>query len=172
MLAEKKFLMEKLKESGIKTNIYTSLKQLKNCNETHVGAVLRKKESFSRSGSRKKYTDEEGRRKQRKRLFERKTVLEVTIADSREDTVEDILSTFLTKIGKGFAENQNWIDLEIGDVEWMDEGDSILKSKVTVGFEVTFTGGVYVDSELKKVRIGTINAKEQEDAYGSNREEK
>lgn len=157
MLAEKNFLMDKLTESGIKTKVQTSLKQLKNCNDTHIGAVLRIKESFSRSGSKKRYTDKEGQRKQRNCLFERKTVLKVVIADSKEEKVEDVLSTFLTKIGKGLVENQNWVDLEIGEVDWIDEGDSILKSKIAIEFEITFTGGIYVDVPLKQVDLGKIN---------------
>ena len=41
MVAEKNYLIETLKSSGIKSQVYTEMKKLKQGNEPHVGAVLR-----------------------------------------------------------------------------------------------------------------------------------
>ena len=54
MKKEKDYLIAKLKESGIKSQVYTTMKKLKQANESHLGAVLRNGETLARSGSKKK----------------------------------------------------------------------------------------------------------------------
>ena len=158
MKVHRDFLVKTLKDAGVKGKIHESMKSLKNCNEIHVGAVLRIGEKFSRSGSKKKYTDQEGQRKQRNRLFDRTTTLHVVIADSDEDKVEDILTKFLKQIAKGLEVDGNWVGIELGDADWVEGDDSILKSKIAVEFDVTLTGGVYTDIDLKGVNIGSIGS--------------
>lgn len=53
MKKERDFIVEKLQEAGVHGKIHDSLKSLKNCNEVHVGAVLRSGERVSRSKSKK-----------------------------------------------------------------------------------------------------------------------
>ena len=157
MKEERDFLIKALQNAGVKGKIHESMKTLKNCNELHVGAVLRVRENFTRSGSKKRYTDKEGQRKQRNKLFDRITVLHVVIADTSEDKVETILNNFLTGISKGFEVNGNWIDLEISDAEWLEEEDTILKAKITVEFDVTLKGGIYVDTDVVNIGLGEVN---------------
>ena len=57
MVAETEYLIKILKESGIRSNVYTSFKKLKQGNELQVAAVLRNGEAFGRSGSKKTYTE-------------------------------------------------------------------------------------------------------------------
>lgn len=52
MKKEKDYLIAKLKESGIKSQVYTTMKKLKQANESHLGAVLRNGETLARSGSK------------------------------------------------------------------------------------------------------------------------
>lgn len=66
MVKERNYLIETLKRSGIKSQVYTNMKKLKAGNEVHVGAVLRNGETFARSGSKKTYIDQEGQRKAHK----------------------------------------------------------------------------------------------------------
>ena len=157
MKEEREFLINALKGAGVKGKIHESMKSLKNCNEMHVGAVLRVKESFTRSGSKRKYVDEEGQRKQRKKLFERITTLHVVIADTSEDKVEDLLKNFLTGISKGFATDGNWVDLEISEADWVEEEDSILKARIAVEFDIVLTGGIYVDTDVVNIGLGDVN---------------
>lgn len=157
MKEERDFLIKALQNAGVKGKIHESMKTLKNCNELHVGAVLRVRENFTRSGSKKRYTDKEGQRKQRNKLFDRITVLHVVIADTSEDKVETLLNNFLTGISKGFEVNGNWIDLEISDAEWLEEEDTILKAKITVEFDVTLKGGIYVDTDMVNIGLGDVN---------------
>ena len=91
MKKERDFIVEKLQEAGVHGKIHDSLKSLKNCNEVHVGAVLRSGERVSRSKSKKIYEDQAGQRITRKKLFERITVLHVVIGEYNEEKVENIL---------------------------------------------------------------------------------
>ena len=139
MKEERDFLIKALQKAGVKGKIHESMKTLKNCSELHVGAVLRVRENFTRSGSKKRYTDKEGQR------------------NTSEDKVEILLSNFLTGISKGFEVNGNWVDLELSDAEWLEEEDTILKAKITVEFDVTLKGGIYVDTDVVNIGLGEIN---------------
>jgi hypothetical protein len=156
MKEERDYIVQALKDAGVHGKIHESMKSLKNCSETHVGAVLRTGERFVRSGSKKRFTDQEGQRKQRNRLFERTTELHVVIADSSEEMVEDILTSFLKIIGKGLEIDGNWTGIEIGEADWVEGDDSILKSKIAVEFDVTLTGGIYTDTEVAAARFGGV----------------
>lgn len=156
MVIEKNYLIKTLKESGIKSQVYTNMKKLKQGNEPHVGAVLRNGETFTRSGSKKVYTDQEGRRKRRVKLWNRSTSLHVVIADTSEEKVEEILENFLVNLKKGLDVNGNWVNIEVGDADWVEDGDSILKAKVAVQFDVTFEGGIYQDRKIQPMEIGSI----------------
>lgn len=161
MKAERDFLVKKLKDAGIHGKIHESMKSLKNCNEVHVGAVLRTEEGFTRSGSKKRYTDQQGQRKQRNRLFERTTELHVVIADTDEAKVEEILTNFLKSISKGLEVDGNWVDIEIGKADWVEGADSILKSKIAVEFDVTLTGGIYTDTDVIGAKVGNIEVNKE-----------
>ena len=157
MVAEtREYIIQILKESGIRSQVYTTMKKLKQGNESHVGAVLQSSDTFNRSGSKKTYTDQEGQRKRRVKLWDRITVLHVVIADTSEERVETILETFLRKLKKGIPVDGNWVNIIIGDVDWVEEGDSILKAKVAVQFDITFEGGIYEDREMKEMKIGSV----------------
>lgn len=156
MVAEKAYLIETLKASGIKSQIYTNLKKLKQSNEPHVGAILRNGETFTRSGSKKVYEDQEGQRKRRAKLWSRETKFLTIIADTSEDKVAEILDQFLRNLKKGIAINGNWVDIVVGEVDWVEEDDSILKAKVAVQFDITFEGGIYEDRDMKPMGIGSV----------------
>lgn len=156
MVAETNYLINTLKESGIRSQIYKTMKKLKQANEAHVGAVLKNGEAFERSGSKKSYTDQEGRRKRRAKLWDRKTSFHVVIADTTEEKVEEILDKFLRKLKKGMDVDGNWVDIKVGDMDWVEDDDSILRAKVAVQFDITFEGGIYEDREIKPMDIGSI----------------
>ena len=132
------------------------MKKLKQGNEPHVGAVLRNGETLSRSGSKRKFVDQEGQRKRRVKLWDRSTSLHVVIADTSEEKVEKILDSFLRKLKKGIDVDGNWVNIVVGEVDWVEEGDSILKAKVAVQFDITFEGGIYEDRDIKPMDIGSV----------------
>lgn len=161
MKAEKDFLIRLLKEAGIKSAVYTSMKKLKAANEMHLGAVLVSGDSFTRSKHRKAYTDHEGIRKSRHRIWERDTEMKVVIADSDEGFCEDILEKFLLLVPKGIYVDGNWISIEVGKADWVEEEDSILRAKVAVEIPVTFGGGLYKDEAMGQMKLGSIEAEKE-----------
>lgn len=163
MKAERDYVVEVLRKAGVKGKIHESLKSLKNSNEVHLAAVLRIGETFSRSSSKKHYEDYEGRKKLRKKLFEREASLHVIIADTDEEKVETILENFLINLSKGFFINGNWVAVEIGTADWVLKEDSILQSKIAVEFDLLLTGGIYVDTNVKDVTVGEIAVKTREE---------
>nr|DAL92006.1 MAG TPA: hypothetical protein [Caudoviricetes sp.] len=156
MVKEKEYLIDILQSSGIKSQVYTSMKKLKQANEVHVGAVLRNGETFTRSGSKKIYRDQEGQRKRRAKLWDRTTTLRVVIADTSEEKVEVILDNFLRNLKKGVDVDGNWVNIIVGEADWVEEGDSILKAKIAVQFDITFEGGIYEDRDMKPMDIGSV----------------
>lgn len=160
MYKEKEYLVEKLKEAGIKSQVHSSLKKLKICQETHVGAVLRVDETFTRSNHKKSYDSTDGESKRRVRYYDRETKLKVVIADNNEEKVENILTEFLIVIGKGLLSDGEWREIELGEAKWFEEGDSILKSKVAVELEVTFKGSIYKDRIMQRKGINVMASKE------------
>lgn len=163
MVAEKNYLIDKLKVAGVRGTMHTTMKSLKNCNLSHVGAVLRMNEEFTHSGSKKIYGDQEGRQRMRRKLFDRKTSLRVVIADSDEAKCEAILERFLKEVGKGLCVDGNWVGLEVKDVEWLEDEDSILKAKIATQFVVEFTGGIYQDNDMKQLKLEEIEAEVTDD---------
>lgn len=156
MVAERDYIIQTLKDSGIRSQVYTTMKKLRQGNESHVGAVLQSSDTFNRSGSKKTFTDQEGQQKRRVKLWSRSTVLRVVIADTSEEKVEEILEKFLRRLKKGIPVDGNWVNIVVGDVDWVDEEDSILKAKVAVQFDITFEGGIYEDREMKEMEIGSV----------------
>ena len=156
MVKERNYIIETLKSSGIKSQVYTNMKKLKQGNEVHVGAVLRNGETFTRSGSKKNFVDQEGKRKRRVKLWDRSTSLHVVIADTSEEKVEEILEAFLRNLKKGMDVDGNWVNIVVGEADWVEEGDSILKAKVAVQFDITFEGGIYEDRDIKPMDIGSV----------------
>ena len=54
----KQYLIDKLKAAGIKSKPFTTEKALEKSQESHIGAVLFERETFTRNGSKKRYRDE------------------------------------------------------------------------------------------------------------------
>ena len=120
MVKERNYIVETLKNSGIKSQVYTNMKKLKQGNEVHVGAVLRNGETFTRSGSKRKFVDQEGRQKRRVKLWDRNTSLHVVIADTSEEKVEEILEEFLRNLKKGIDVDGNWVNIVVGEADWVE----------------------------------------------------
>jgi len=75
----KQYLIDKLKAAGIKSKPFTTEKALEKSQESHIGAVLFERETFTRNGSKKRYRDEEGTLHKRRKIMERATTFGVII---------------------------------------------------------------------------------------------
>ena len=48
------------------------------------------------------------------------------------------------------------MDIEIGQVEWVEKEDSILKANIACQIPITFHGGIYRDTRKNTAAIGDI----------------
>lgn len=163
----KQYLLTKLKDAGLRSTPYTSMKALEKSQESHLGAVLFENEAYLRNGSKTRYSDQTGATVKRRKVFDRNLTFTVTIGEYTDDKAEEILSQFLAVIDKGLYIDGNFTPIEIDGTDWVDKDDSILKSKVAVQVKITFYGGVYKEThfaKLKELEIESVdNKKEQDD---------
>ncbi len=147
----KQYLVEKLKEAGLKSKPHTTQKALERSQESHVGAVLFENESFARNGSKTRYSDQTGAQKKRRKVFDRTIAFTVIIGDYTDDAVEMMLESFLSGLDRGIMVDGNFVSLEVEGADWVDSDDSILKAKVAVQVKIRFDGGIYKDTDFSKV---------------------
>ena len=88
MRKEKEYLIARLKEAGVKGSVFTSLKKMEMSHDLQMAGVMVSGEVLTRSGSKTKYVDEEGRRRSRHKLWKRVTKMHVVIADTIDEKVE------------------------------------------------------------------------------------
>jgi hypothetical protein len=147
----REYLIDKLKQAGMKTTPYTTMKRLSAAAESHICAVLFGKDTFARNGSKTIYQDEAGIRHKRRKVFDRGLSFNVVIGDYDEDKVETIFEAFLTSLDAGLYIGGNYVPIEVESSEWVDKDDSILRAKIAVNIKVIFDGGVYKDSNFAKL---------------------
>jgi len=155
----KAYLLAKLKEAGLKSKPYTTIKGLEKSQESHVGAVIFEKEAISRNGSKKLYKDQEGAQKKRRKVFDRKLTFTVTIGDYTDDAVETMFEKFLASLDRGIWVDGDFVPIEAEGADWVNKDDSILKAQVAVQVAITFEGGLYKDTgfaPLTHIEIETV----------------
>lgn len=147
----REYLIKCLKDAGIKSIPFTSMKKLKLSQEAHIGAILFEEETFDRNGAKKQFVDQTGARHKRKKIYSRDTTFSVIIGDPNPSRTEEIFEAFLVNLGTGIDINGNYTAIEVMEAEWADDDDSILKSKVAVNVKIKFIGGVYKDTNFAKL---------------------
>ena len=147
----KQYLLDKLKEAGVKAKPYTTRKALERGQDSHIGAVLFESEDIARNGSKTRYSDQTGAQKKRRKVFDRRIAFTVIIGDYTEEAVELMFERFLSGIAPGIMVDGNFVTIEVEAADWVDSDDSILKAKVAVQIKVRFDGGVYKDTGFAKV---------------------
>lgn len=145
-------LKETLKKAGIKTQIYTNMAALKATSESHIGAVLSDGEKLTRNGSKRTFTDETGTGKKRKKIFDRDLTFNVVIGEYSREKADEIYSNFLAELKRGIYVDGNYVYIEPEKSEWVEKEDSILRAKIAVQVKIVFKGGIYKDTELKRIK--------------------
>ncbi|WP_312938880.1 SON protein [Oscillibacter sp.] len=162
MYAEsKRYLLDKLKAAGLKSNPYTSEKALEKSLESHIGAVLFESEGILRNGSKTYFKDEEGARKKRRKIFDRKLMFNVIIGDYSDEAVETLFEAFLCSLNKGIYIRGNYVPITVEDAAWVDKDDTLLKSKVAVQINISFDGGLYKDTDFTKISALEVESVER-----------
>lgn len=152
MISEcREYLVNKLKDVGIKNKVLTSLKLLNMSQDSHVGGVLFEKDEFEINNNKAIYTDEQGNKKKRRKKFDRKTSFSVVIGEYSDVKCEEIFDNFLNSLDDGLYIDSNYVQIVPQKAVWFDEKDSILKSKISVQILIEFDGGIYKDSGFKKI---------------------
>ena len=90
----KEYLLEKLKEAGLKSKPYTTQKGLEKSQESHIGAVLFESETLLRNGSKTRYRDQEGAQKKRRKVFDRALICTVIIGDYFDESVQSMFGAY------------------------------------------------------------------------------
>ena len=84
------------------------------------------------------------------------TSFKVVIGEYTEETCEEIFLAFLEALENGIHIEGNYVDIEIGQVEWVEKEDSILKANIACQIPITFHGGIYRDTRKNTAAIGDI----------------
>lgn len=157
MRREKEYLKECLIRAGIKNEVITTWKTLQTRMDSHVGAILREGQTITRNGSKRKYEDQSGVRCVRTKVYDVDTSFKVVIGEYTEEECERLFLAFLDELGKGTHIEGNYVDIEIGQVEWVEKDDSILKARIACQIPITFHGGIYKDVEKRNVPMDAIH---------------
>ena len=149
MKAEKDFLVGCLTRAGIKSQVLKSWKELERYADSHVGAVLSEGQVLARDGSKRNYTDQSGVRCTRTCIYTVDSKFKVVIGDYTPERAESIFYAFLDEIDHGLHLDGNHVEIELGEVKWVEKDDSILKAEIACEIPVTFHGGYYKDVTRK-----------------------
>ena len=148
----KDYLEDKLKESGIKSKVFKTEKDLKTTGATHLGAVLFVGEEFEKDGSHKIYIRDDGTKVKRIKKLKRTTKISVIIGDYDEAKCSAIFSNFIGILDDGIDDgNGNFVEIKVEESDWVPEKDSLLKSKMAVQISIEFSGGIYKDIPFTKI---------------------
>lgn len=120
----KAYLLGKLKEAGLKSKPYTTMKGLEKSQESHIGAVIFDQEAITRNGSKTQYKDQEGARHKRRKVFNRAITFTVTIGDYTDDAVETMFERFLASLDRGIYVNGDFVPIEVDGADWVNKDDS------------------------------------------------
>lgn len=148
----RQYLITKLQEAGVRSKPFTSEKLLSRSQDSHVAAVLFESETILRNGSKKRFIDQEGAQKKRRKVFDRGLAFTVTIGDYSDDAVEATFERFLAGLDAGIMVSGDFIAIDPDGADWYDGEDSILKAKVAVQVKIRFDGGIYRDTGFAKLK--------------------
>lgn len=157
----KTYLLGKLTEAGLKSKPYTTGKALEKSQESHVGAVLFESETLNRNHSKTYFVDQEGVRKKRRKLFERKLTFSVVIGGYTDDEVEELFERFLGSLDRGIYVDGNFVSIEVDEADWVNKDDSILKAQVAVEVRISFDGGLYQDTGFGRLSKLEVEAEDR-----------
>ncbi|MEG1931294.1 MAG: SON protein [Anaerovorax sp.] len=155
------YLIKKLEIAGITRPVHLNQKTLENDNESHKAAVISESDEFTRNVEKVIYRDQLGKKHKRTKIFDRKVTFIVTIGEYKAETCEAIFEKFVTGLDEGIYINGNYVTMELMPANWFDEEDKIMKSNIAVIFKVSFSGGIYKDTDYLKVGID-VSAPEME----------
>ncbi len=144
-------LVRALKAAGCEKEPFLSMKRMAASAESRISAVLCENDQVERTGGKKFYTSEEGKRRLRRKRYERDIVYTVVIGDFSQEKAEDTYEKFLLELKNGIYVDGNYVSINPSDSSWTAEKDHILYAKVAVQVKITCHGGLYQDADAGRV---------------------
>lgn len=163
----KQYLLDRLIAAGLKSKPYTSQKSLERCQDSSFGAVLFDSEVTVRNGSKTIFKDQEGAQKKRTKIFDRNLTFTVMIGGFTDEEVEALYERFVGGLDQGIYVDGNYVPIETEGTDWSDDDDTIFKAKVSVGMKITFSGGLYRDTDFAKLSGIEVEAVEKINGKGT-----
>ncbi len=146
---------------GAPPQVYTALQTLKTCVNPHVGAVMVREDTLTRSGRplRNLATGQDDLQ-----LFDRSVTFDVVIGEESTERLAAIFDAFLVSLDRGLTHQGHYIAIELPEpADWVDKKDSVINAEIAVELPVVFRGGVYKTQTFKQLADVAI---EREDTYG------
>lgn len=146
---------------GAPPQVHTALQTLKTCVNPHVGAVMVREDTLTRSGRplRNLATGQDDLQ-----LFDRSVTFDVVIGEESTERLAAIFDAFLGSLDRGFTHQGHYIAIELPEpADWVDKKDSVINAEIAVELPVVFRGGVYKTQTFKQLADVAI---EREDTYG------
>lgn len=148
----REYLLSLLQQLELRGRIYTSMKELESSNAIEYGAVIFNSEELQRSTERRRFQFEQ-KSVRRFKIFDRKINFIISFGSASETHTEEMYETFLRLLAQGITDKENnYIPIEVEKIEWLDEKDSILRSKLLVQMQLSFHAGLYKDKEIIRVK--------------------
>lgn len=160
-VACQKELIRALQAAGCVKQPFISMKKLLASSESRLSAVLSEDEAIERQKGKKFFTDENGKRLKRTKIFNRDITFTVVIGDYNNEAVEEIYEKFLKELADGIYLDGNYISIEPSDTEWNEEKDHILYSKVSMQVKITCHGGIYRDTDMVQVKDIDVDVRKE-----------
>lgn len=160
-VACQKELIRALQAAGCVKQPFTSMKKLLASSESRLSAVLSEDEAVERQNVRKFFTDNNGKRLKRTKLFSRDITFTVVIGDYNNEAVEETYEKFLKELAEGIYLDGNYISIEPTDTEWNGEKDHLLYSKVSAQIKITCHGGIYRDTDMIQVKDIDVDVRKE-----------
>ncbi len=77
------------------------------------------------------------------KVFDRTVVIDIVLGAPTKAELDASFETFLLSLERGIRYKGHYIGISLGEGEWVDRKDSVIKAEIAVELPVTFTGGVY-----------------------------
>lgn len=159
----RKEMKDSLIRAGMKAGqIYTSKKKLSLCRESRVGAVLFEEDALARNKEKRIYMSE-GLKHKRRKKYNRDVSFSVVIGEYDMEALEALYNLFLSALPDGIWVDGNWVDIEPTEADWMEDEDTILKSKCAVQIKIICRGGIYTDTDFAPAGDVDIMVKKEKD---------
>lgn len=144
-------IVRALKAAGCKKEPFLSRKRMEASADSHMSGVFCENEEVERTSGKKIYL-QDGKNRKRAKRYDREIIFTVVIGEYSTENAEAVYENFLRELAEGIYTDGNYVSLDPMQSDWMEDKDHILHAKVAVQMKVSCKGGLYVDTDMLKLR--------------------